>query len=75
MLWVIGIMMGYLLVLSGCASMASLASTMNERQIQSCVYWAGFVGGALSGGHAQVKGITATGGVPLTTCIGDSHAN
>ena len=64
-----------LLLLSSCVSLASLAETMNERQIKSCVYWSGFVGGALTGVQAQVKGVTSTGGVPFDTCVGGKSAD
>ena len=61
--------------LSGCAGFASFAETLNERKVQSCVYWSGFVGGMLSGAQAQVKGVTATGGVDFDTCLGNNNAN
>lgn len=61
--------------LGGCGGFASFAETLNERKVQSCVYWSGFVGGALSGVQAQVKGVTATGGVDFDTCLGVKNAN
>ena len=57
-------------MLSGCAGLASLADTMNERQIQSCIRWQGFAGGVLSGAQVQIQGVTATGGVTLKECTG-----
>lgn len=38
-----------------------LIEGLEQRQVQSCIYWSG----ALTGGH----GVTATGGVPLATCL------
>lgn len=64
-----------LLAFSGCASLSSLADTLNERKVQSCIYWSGFVGGALNGVQAQVKGVTSTGGVPFNTCLRGTDAN
>lgn len=61
--------------LSGCTGLASLAETMNDRQIKSCLYWSGFVGGALNGVQAQVKGVTSTGGVSFDTCLGGKSAD
>ena len=62
-------------LLGGCAGFASFAETLNERKVQSWVYWSGFVGGALSGVQAQMKGVTATGGVDFDTCLGNKNAN
>lgn len=58
------------LLLSGCASFASFAATLDQRQIQSCIKWQGFVGGGWAGGQVQVMGMTATGGVKLNQCLG-----
>ena len=69
-LWGCSIMFS-LIALSGCASLASLADTMNERKISSCIRWSGFVGGPLTGAQVQVQGITATGGATLRTCQGE----
>lgn len=59
-----------LLMLTGCTSLASLAETMNERKISSCIKWQGFVGGPMVGAQVQVQGITATGGATLRMCQG-----
>lgn len=62
-----------LVLLSGCAGFASLAETLNERQVQSCIRWQGFAGGGWPGvPQVQVQGMTATGGVTLAQCIGPS---
>ena len=47
------------LSLSGCTGW--LVEGLEQRQVQSCVWFAG----PLGGGH----GVTATGGVPLATCL------
>lgn len=64
---------GLLLLLAsiGCTSFASFANTLNERQVQSCIKWSGFVGGSLAGGVVQVVGLTATGGATLRMCQGE----
>jgi hypothetical protein len=57
--------------LSGCAGFASLAQTLNDRNVQSCVYWSGFAGGGWPGvPQVQIRGVTATGGVSLKMCAG-----
>ena len=62
-----------LVLLSGCTGFASLAETLNERQVQSCIRWQGFAGGGWPGvPQVQVQGMTATGGVTLAQCIGPS---
>lgn len=48
------------LLQSGCTGM--LVATLERRQIQSCVWW----GGDLLTG---ARGVTATGGVPMATCL------
>ena len=48
----------------GCTSFASLANTLNDRQVQSCLFYQGMVGP-----YAHVRGITATGGAPLDVCL------
>ncbi len=58
-----------------CVSFESFAKTLNERQVQSCVYWSGFVGGPMTGAQVQVRGVTSTGGVVFDTCMKDEHAN
>ena len=60
-----------LFVLQGRSGFASLAHTLNERQVQSCIRWQGFAGGGWPGvPQVQVYGVTATGGVPLAQCTG-----
>ena len=60
-----------LLTLNGCAGFASLAETLNARNVQSCIRWQGFAGGGWPGvPQVQVHGITATGGAKLETCVG-----
>lgn len=55
-------------LLSGCTGLASLADSLNERQVQSCIQWQGHISSL--GGGVQVRGVTATGGVPLASCVG-----
>jgi hypothetical protein len=48
----------------GCADFASMAETLNARQVQSCVY--------VQGGYGLFAGarvVTATGGVSIETCL------
>ena len=69
----IGIM-AVMFCVSGCAGLSSLAHTMNERKIQSCIRWQGFAGGGWPGvPQVQLNGITATGGVTLAMCLGRSE--
>ena len=57
--------------MSGCAGLSSLADTINERHIQSCIRWQGFAGGGWPGvPQVQMHGVTATGGVTLAMCLG-----
>ena len=71
-----GLVLAILLALNGCAGLSSLAQTMNDRQIQSCIRWQGFAGGGWPGvPQVQVHGITATGGVKLETCVGGEGNN
>ncbi len=49
---------------TGCTSFASLGDTLNERQVQSCVYTQG-----AAGLFVQVRSVSATGGIPLETCL------
>jgi len=59
-------------LLSGCTGLSSLMQDLNTRQVQSCIYWQGFAGGGWPGvPQVQVRGITATGGVPLKQCAGE----
>ena len=58
------------LICGGCQSLASLAESLNARQVQSCLYYSGFAGGALTGAQVQIRGITATGGVKFEVCTG-----
>lgn len=53
-----------LLGLSGCADVANMAATLNERQVQSCLYVNGAYG-VFVGFHS----ITATGGASLDACL------
>lgn len=39
----------------------ALVDALEERNVSSCIWWSG----ALTGAH----GVTATGGVPLQTCL------
>ena len=62
--------LGAVLFMSGCASIASLAATMNERQIQSCLKYQGIVGGGMGAtANVQLNGVTATGGASLQDCM------
>lgn len=47
------------LLLTGCTS--QLVDALEERQVASCIWWSGALTGA--------RGVTATGGVPLATCL------
>lgn len=63
--------MGMVVLLSGCTGLSSLMADLNTRQVQSCVFWQGFAGGGWPGvPQAQVRGVTATGGVKLDQCTG-----
>ena len=43
-LWSLYILLSAVIALSGCSGLASLAQTMNERHIQSCIRWQGIIG-------------------------------
>ena len=58
-----GIVVALLLLTTGCSSLSSLANTLNERKVQSCLYYEGSIGP-----HMRLKGITATGGINLQDC-------
>ena len=45
------------LLLAGCHG--ALVDALEQRQVASCVWWSGPFG----------RGVTATGGVPLATCL------
>lgn len=49
---------------SGCTGLASLAETLNTRQVTSCLWYQG-----AAGPYAQVTGVTATGGAKLDLCL------
>jgi len=49
-----------LLLLTGCTG--RLVEALNERQIASCVWWE-------SRPFSGVRGVTATGGADLATCL------
>lgn len=51
------------LCLAGCANVASLAQTMNERQVTACHFYSGAYGLFVG-----VHGIIATGGATLDQC-------
>ena len=57
-------LVGALLLCCGCTGLASLANTLNERQITSCLWYQG-----AAGPYAQVTGVTATGGAKLDLCV------
>lgn len=67
-----GLLAGALLWgLSGCSGFASMADSLNQRQVKSCLYYEGFAGGGWPGvPQMRVRGVTATGGVAFETCIG-----
>lgn len=55
----------FLLCLTGCASsVASLAETLNQRNVQSCLWYQGS-----AGPYAHIQGVTATGGLPVAQCL------
>ena len=59
------------MALSGCSGFASLAETLNARNVQSCIRWQGIIGGGWPGvPQIQAQGVTATGGIDLTHCVG-----
>ena len=65
------VLLSLLVMLSGCTGFASLAETLNARNVQSCIRWQGFAGGGWPGvPQVQVNGVTATGGVTLAMCLG-----
>ena len=49
--------------LSGCTGFSSLVQSLNERQVQSCLYYEGNISA-----YVRLKGISATGGVKLEDC-------
>lgn len=49
---------------SGCTGLASLADTLNTRQVTSCLWYQG-----AAGPYAHVTGVTATGGAKLELCV------
>jgi hypothetical protein len=51
---------------AGCTDVASLAATMNDRQIQSCLYLMGSYGPFVG-----VRVVSATGGASLKECLRD----
>ena len=56
---------------SGCSGLSSLADTLNERKIQSCIRWQGIMGGGWPGvPQIQAQGVTSTGGIDLMQCAG-----
>lgn len=46
------------LLCAGCTG--QLVDALEQRQVQSCIWWRG---------PLQGHGVTATGGVPLATCL------
>lgn len=62
------VLLGITLWLSGCTGLASLADTLNTRQVQSCLWYQG-----AAGPYAQVTGVTATGGAKLELCVETRH--
>lgn len=63
-MWKVVILVGLLASLMGCNGIASLADTLNTRQMTSCLWYQG-----AAGPYAQVTGVTATGGASLETCV------
>lgn len=60
--WIIcGVLCGGL---SGCAGVASLADSLNARQVTSCVWAQGSYGPFMG-----LRVVTATGGADLKTCL------
>ena len=71
LLWYLSIILSTAVVLSSCSGLSSLANTMNERQIQSCIRWQGVIGGGWPGvPQIQAQGVTSTGGMDLMQCAG-----
>lgn len=60
------LLMCTLAVLNGCTNWTSFMQSLNERQIQSCLYYEGY-----AAGYVRVKGVTATGGVKFSECKGE----
>lgn len=54
------------LLMTACTNWTSFMQSLNERQIQSCLYYEGH-----AMGYMRLKGITATGGVKLSECRGE----
>ncbi len=59
-----GVWLFLLVCLSGCGDVAKMAATLNERQVQSCLYANGAYG-IFVGFHS----VTATGGASLDACL------
>ena len=53
-----------LVLLQGCSGWHSFISDLNTRSVESCIYFTGSAGPYIS-----IKGVTATGGVLLESCI------
>ena len=69
--WYVCAMLSIGVSASGCSGLASLADSMNARQIQSCIRWQGIIGGGWPGvPQIQAQGVTATGGMDLMQCVG-----
>ena len=70
-LWSLSIVLSYAVALSGCSGFASLAETLNARNVQSCIRWQGVIGGGWPGvPQIQAQGVTSTGGMDLMQCAG-----
>ena len=53
------------ITLTGCTGFASLVQSLNERQVQSCLYYEGNISA-----YVRLKGVSAIGGFGLENCMG-----
>ena len=58
------------LALTGCASFHSFIESLNERQLQSCIYYTGTLqaGAVPASGSLYVRALSVTGGATIDQC-------
>ncbi len=61
----LGFLIGTLLLLTGCNGWHGFIADLNERRVQSCIYYEGN-----AAAYVRVRGVTATGGMSLSECMG-----
>lgn len=59
------------LILFGCTSYLKFIDGLNEREVQSCLEYNGAIstGTGFGSSSGSLRGITATGGASLETCL------